>query len=147
MLQKRFSHRIYQTFRYFSSKEPSSRIVLDSITSSSSTFQQQQQQQQELEQSNSNKLPTFATNNNLDKFNLLPNTSNITITGYIDPGFMINNVRVFGSLIVHPKQVFLWNVKSFEELTIDSLKLLEYLSPTPGFFFPKFYYYYSLTSF
>ncbi len=140
MLRNSIGHRLIRFARQYTSNNNTERVILDSVSSSTSTpnkalFRQAPPQQEMVNEQTGSKLPKFSTQNELEKYSLMPNTSDITITGYIGPGFMINNVRVFGSIIVHPKQVFLWNVTSFEELTTESLKLLEFLSPTPGLSF------------
>lgn len=53
------------------------------------------------------------------------------ISGYGERSFFVGNTRLFGSIFVTKKQVFLWDVSNPNEITIESLALAEHLNPTP----------------
>lgn len=52
------------------------------------------------------------------------------VTGYGDHAFAINDVLVRQSVILLPKQYFLWNVREFSEMNIPSLQVFSLIVPT-----------------
>ncbi len=53
-----------------------------------------------------------------------------SIKAFGDTSFLVNNVLARQSVILFPNSFVLWNVKSFEELTVDSLAVFATLYPT-----------------
>jgi uncharacterized protein len=52
------------------------------------------------------------------------------VTGYGDQAFGINDVIVRNSVILLPKQYFIWNVYQFSDINIASLQVFALLVPT-----------------
>ncbi|EGC29343.1 hypothetical protein DICPUDRAFT_42970 [Dictyostelium purpureum] len=52
-----------------------------------------------------------------------------SIDGYSDSGFSINKVLIPGSICIMPHQLFLWDIHSPENITIDSLAPLDIIEP------------------
>lgn len=66
----------------------------------------------------------------VDKLN--DETANKTlISGYGNYCFEVNNVIMQGSIFVTPSICLLYKVEKFEDITVDSLKLLQYIKPMP----------------
>lgn len=77
----------------------------------------------------------------LEQYNVIQSEGRTTVSGYSDNDYTVNNVRIFGSVFLVPTGAFLWNVQRFEDINKESLKIVEYLNPTPGslqFHFPLY---------
>jgi hypothetical protein len=73
--------------------------------------------------------------NPLEEFDLFSGSNKplVQIKGYNDYGFLFNpNQEVRGSVIVFRDGFFSWNVKTFEELTLESLIPIWLHHPVPG---------------
>jgi NADH dehydrogenase [ubiquinone] 1 alpha subcomplex assembly factor 3 len=53
----------------------------------------------------------------------------VSIRGYGETSFQVNNVLVRQSVLLTPHAFLLWKAKTFEDITIESLSLFEYLYP------------------
>eukprot|EP01126_Amoeba_proteus_P027652 TRINITY_DN2742_c0_g1_i3.p1 TRINITY_DN2742_c0_g1~~TRINITY_DN2742_c0_g1_i3.p1 ORF type:complete len:167 (+),score=14.02 TRINITY_DN2742_c0_g1_i3:66-566(+) len=53
-------------------------------------------------------------------------------TGYNDNFFRLSNVLLYGSILVSDRFYWMWNINSMEEITIESLALVECYHPTPS---------------
>lgn len=58
---------------------------------------------------------------------------NTIVTGYFDKGFIVSGINLFGSVILFPKAAFLWSVTHHSKITPNSLAIIEFMNPTPGF--------------
>eukprot|EP01080_Neovahlkampfia_damariscottae_P004722 gene4722-8306_t len=68
----------------------------------------------------------------LDDMNMFQATiPNMLVTGYFDHGFLLNDTHLFGSLILFPRNAFLWDCKSYKEITLNSLSIVQHLNPLP----------------
>jgi len=56
------------------------------------------------------------------------------IDGYTAHGFKVNSQVVRGSILCLPEKYFSWAVHTMEDLTVDSLAILDIVSPTPEMF-------------
>lgn len=54
----------------------------------------------------------------------------ISIRGYGDTSFQVNEVQVNQSVLLFRKSFLLWNARTFEDITVDSLALFSLLHPT-----------------
>jgi NADH dehydrogenase [ubiquinone] 1 alpha subcomplex assembly factor 3 len=52
------------------------------------------------------------------------------ITGYGDRSFQVNDVLVRQSVILLPKSFFLWNAKTFDDISLSNLSIFPLLFPT-----------------
>ena len=59
-----------------------------------------------------------------------PGETRVIVRGYGDHAFQINDVLVQQSVILLPKSFYLWNAKTFSDITIESLALFQVLYPT-----------------
>lgn len=76
----------------------------------------------------SSKLPTAQANSsNLKGFNIDNNDmfdkNRVSVRGFGDTCFVVNDAMIEQSIILLPHNVLLWNVKKFEDITIDSLSI------------------------
>ncbi|KAN0032287.1 hypothetical protein ACTFIV_006169 [Dictyostelium citrinum] len=55
------------------------------------------------------------------------------IDGYVDSGFSINKTLIPGSINIMPQQLFLWDVHSVDDITIDTLATLDIVEPPTEF--------------
>ncbi|KAN0050245.1 hypothetical protein ACTA71_003357 [Dictyostelium dimigraforme] len=55
------------------------------------------------------------------------------IDGYVESGFSVNKTLIPGSINIMPQQIFLWDVHSIEEITIDTLATLDIVEPPTEF--------------
>lgn len=54
----------------------------------------------------------------------------ISIKGYNEYSFQVNDVLVNQSVILLPKSFLLWNAKKFQDITIESLSIFPLIFPT-----------------
>ena len=67
-----------------------------------------------------------------DEYNLLQTDSRLVqVNGCFDGGFMVGDVQVTGPVICVGDLWFHWNAKLFEDITVDSLALLDVVLPIP----------------
>lgn len=52
-------------------------------------------------------------------------------TRYLPHSFIVNTVSVEGPILCLPQSWLLWDVKGFEDITPDSLAILELIDPAP----------------
>jgi NADH dehydrogenase [ubiquinone] 1 alpha subcomplex assembly factor 3 len=71
--------------------------------------------------------PSVFIDNNL---NSRRNEEKTIVNGYGINQFQINDIIMNGSVFLFPSHMLLWKPKTMEELTIESLKLLELTSPS-----------------
>uniref|UniRef100_A0A6B2LMI6 NADH dehydrogenase [ubiquinone] 1 alpha subcomplex assembly factor 3 n=1 Tax=Arcella intermedia TaxID=1963864 RepID=A0A6B2LMI6_9EUKA len=65
---------------------------------------------------------------------LLGSTENLNvINGYNDWSFHVKDVCLCGSIMVFPEAYFLWRARKATDITIDSLKLISTIHPTPSY--------------
>ncbi|KAK5582340.1 hypothetical protein RB653_003923 [Dictyostelium firmibasis] len=55
------------------------------------------------------------------------------IDGYVDSGFSVNKTLIPGSINIMPQQLFLWDIHSVEDITIDTLSTLDIVEPPTEF--------------
>lgn len=53
------------------------------------------------------------------------------LQGYLPQSFVVNTISVEGPILCLPETWLLWDVKGFEDITPDSLALLDLLDPPP----------------
>jgi NADH dehydrogenase [ubiquinone] 1 alpha subcomplex assembly factor 3 len=53
------------------------------------------------------------------------------ITGYFEHGFVLNDTHLFGSLLLFPRNAFLWNCKNYKQIDVESLSLVHMMNPLP----------------
>ena len=51
------------------------------------------------------------------------------VVAYGDTSYQVNNYLVNQSIILLPNHLLLWNAKTINDITIDSLKVFEYIHP------------------
>jgi len=59
---------------------------------------------------------------------IMPNS----IHGFNDNAFLINDVCLYGSMIVFSNCYFLWRARTISDITIESLRIVELHYPTPS---------------
>jgi uncharacterized protein len=64
-------------------------------------------------------------------FPLLKKSPNMLITGYFEHGFVLNDTHLFGSLLLFPRNAFLWNCKNYKQIDVASLSLVHMMNPLP----------------
>eukprot|EP01027_Heterolobosea_sp_BB2_P000970 GEZU01001461.1.p1 GENE.GEZU01001461.1~~GEZU01001461.1.p1 ORF type:complete len:268 (-),score=47.60 GEZU01001461.1:40-801(-) len=68
----------------------------------------------------------------MDEINLISVEADKTFCSSIGPLSMtVNNVRLFGSVILLPRHTFLWKVPTLAQLNKESLRIFELLQPLP----------------
>ncbi|KAM9987548.1 hypothetical protein ACTFIZ_005282 [Dictyostelium cf. discoideum] len=96
---------------------------------------------------NNNKLENFGKSNKILKRNYCKGIDNgnifemsqgdlskvYNIDGYVESGFSINKTLIPGSINIMPQQLFLWDVHSVEDITIDTLATLDIVEPPTEF--------------
>eukprot|EP00164_Ancoracysta_twista_P007321 GFYU01010369.1.p1 GENE.GFYU01010369.1~~GFYU01010369.1.p1 ORF type:complete len:181 (-),score=14.79 GFYU01010369.1:172-714(-) len=55
---------------------------------------------------------------------------NTRVTEYTEHGFRINDDLVVGACIVTPDAYYKWNVKRFDDITVESMVILQLLNPS-----------------
>lgn len=76
--------------------------------------------------------PSEQKHSTLTEYNLIEyDPSRIVVTGYTDKAFQLGPLRLFGSIMLFPRNFFYWNVQLPEQITINSLRLIEFMNPTP----------------
>ncbi|KAM9944759.1 hypothetical protein ACTFIT_009482 [Dictyostelium discoideum] len=94
-----------------------------------------------------NKLGNFGKSNKIFKRNYCKGIDNgnifemsqgdlskvYNIDGYVESGFSINKTLIPGSINIMPQQLFLWDVHSVEDITIDTLATLDIVEPPTEF--------------
>lgn len=53
------------------------------------------------------------------------------VNAYSDKSFTVGDTTYYGSIILTQRNIFLWDVSTFQDLSLDSLTLIEYLNPSP----------------
>jgi NADH dehydrogenase [ubiquinone] 1 alpha subcomplex assembly factor 3 len=65
-------------------------------------------------------------------FELITTDTGLVRIGYCFPsGFLLNNMKIHGSVICYGDTFLLWKPKSIDEIDIDSLAILDLLKPIP----------------
>ncbi|KAM9989984.1 hypothetical protein ACTFIY_006045 [Dictyostelium cf. discoideum] len=96
---------------------------------------------------NNNKFENFGKSNKIFKRNYCKGIDNgnifemsqgdlskvYNIDGYVESGFSINKTLIPGSINIMPQQLFLWDVHSVEDITIDTLATLDIVEPPTEF--------------
>lgn len=54
----------------------------------------------------------------------------LSVRGYGEGVFQINEALVHGSIMLLPKTYYIWNAEKFEDITIESLSMLALIHPT-----------------
>jgi len=77
--------------------------------------------------------PPSKAGNNFKGFDLLSGHDEpqprLNVVGFGDTTFQVNDVLIRQSVLLLPKQYFLWNAKTFEDITIDSMELFPLIKP------------------
>ena len=53
------------------------------------------------------------------------------VTGYFDHGFLLGDTYLYGSVILFPRNAFLWSCKNVESITLESLAIVHHMNPSP----------------
>lgn len=74
--------------------------------------------------------------NAMNDFDVLKGTvpgkrARISVTGYTDTGFEIDNLLVQGSVVLLPTCAFLWKARTAADITVPSLAIVTVLHPVP----------------
>jgi NADH dehydrogenase [ubiquinone] 1 alpha subcomplex assembly factor 3 len=85
-----------------------------------------------VQHTNEQTAPQTMEPSELREYNLIEyDPEKVLVSGYTEKSFIIGTLRLFGSVLLFPKNYFNWTIQTPQDITTESLKLVEYMNPTP----------------